>query len=215
MSSDNTQASKEVFVTMDPTDISYIIFGVTLEERIAHGSIVRINDMSPKCFDFIRHVCYGVKAKLDEEMISEVLYISNKYLIKGLKKRCVKFILARTNMESIVHILNELYEYQLDSLWKDILFQDQWLGRFIESKEFTQLKSGAVKLFLENCCDVNEELLWTACVKWSQAQENAEKCFYFVFWFFCYCCYYYHFPNPFCKMYHLHIYVCVKIERGE
>ena len=106
-----------------------MFFGAMSKESANQGfdnltSEIKIPDITPIAFDFLIKYIYGLnpninnnnKYKLDN--ITDILYLSKKYLIKSIENECIKILQTYFNemksIDQIFNCLNRLYSLGLN-----------------------------------------------------------------------------------------------------
>ncbi len=91
--------------------------------------VVRIEDISPEAFRFLRSYFYSNKPSLNASIVASVMYASRKMLLDSLHKACVDFIKglpAMGDLPSFGKAISEAFSFGL---------KDECLSIFDESKK--------------------------------------------------------------------------------
>ena len=85
-----------------------MLFGKMTESK--RSSIVIIDDIAPKTFDWFKKYCYGLNPSVNNDNIADVLHICDKYCMKKLYDIYLNRFLSQEfpSMELLLYILNDL-----------------------------------------------------------------------------------------------------------
>ncbi len=136
--------------------------------------VVRIEDLSPAAFKFLKSLFYGTKPTLNKGIAANVTYAAKKYLLTILHNSSMDFIsrLLPSDISGFLKVLNDLHIHGLKDECKDLLERNKKLwSSFITSPNFKLLPYVLIEAILRsNELCLTEEVLWDSCVLWAKYQ---------------------------------------------
>ena len=105
-----------------------MLFGNMLESQI--NNIIEIKDVSPNAFDWFKKFCYGLNPSITSNNICGILHICDKYCMNKLMNISLNEylidIMPNDSMKSLITVLVELNQKNMDNVVCSILHSDQF-----------------------------------------------------------------------------------------
>eukprot|EP01084_Bolivina_argentea_P022166 41195_1 len=147
---------------------------------------IEIPDIDSKAFKLVLKYAYCNEPQLTVKNVINVAKISQKYQILLLSKVCEKFLSKKLKDNNFCHVFNKTVQYKLTScieicrkaLETHLLhtyrsYPCLSMSNIISTNGFLQMDLGSIQQMLKwNCLNVNEEILWSAVVKWVNFQTK-------------------------------------------
>ncbi|KAL7302106.1 hypothetical protein TKK_0005334 [Trichogramma kaykai] len=114
-------------------------------------NVVEINDMSAEGMHNLLRYMYTHIARIDKNIVFDLLMASDKYSIPNLKKSCEKYLLDTLTIENCIDYVLAADLYNMYELKSEIIV---FIGRkckldFMNSKPFVELQKSNLKLYAE------------------------------------------------------------------
>ncbi len=153
---------------------------LSTENLVSHPKkFVRLPDISPGAFKFLKSLFYSTQPSLNKSIVSSVTYASKKYLLARLHKSCLQFIacLLPNDSPGFIEILVELRNYGLKDESQALLEgSEKYWSLLITSRQFRLLPFIMVKAILRNNkLTLTEEIIWDNCLKWAKYQFERDN----------------------------------------
>ncbi len=135
---------------------------------------VRMDDLSPSSFQFLKSLFYGTKPSLNKSIAANVTYAAKKFLLTILHKSSMDFIshLLPSDISGFLQVLSDLHTHGLKDEIQALLESNKQLwSSFITSHNFKLLPFVLIEPILR--CDkltLTEEVIWDASVLWAKYQ---------------------------------------------
>ncbi len=145
---------------------------------------VRIPDISPKAFSFLRSLFYSQSPVLKTSFVASVAYASKKYFLSHLFKACMDYtqnLLMESTISEFLKVISQFCNYGLkdDAL---TLVKDSpntvW-NELMNSTHFNEFPLPILKLVLESDdLTIIEEGIWDRCILWAKYQFETKNKMY-------------------------------------
>ena len=136
---------------------SPVICAMLEEDKFKEGrtKVVEVDDIDPAIFkEVLRYLYTGKAPKLDEDDMTEPLFLAaDKYQIEGLKDLCEQSLIAKLNIETVVHYLAVVHLYTAPLLLEASLkFLEEHQMEIVDRPEWKQLNENHSDLFFMATC---------------------------------------------------------------
>ena len=141
---------------------------------------IRLKDDDPDAFESMLKFTYCCDPQLNQTNVIKVRKIAQKYIIEPLYKLCDEYLLKIVTYSNVCTLLNEASECKIDScidIIRKCMTQrfKNYTSTIINSPQFLKMRLSAMKELLQwNCLQVTEDALFTAVLKWADAQTRSE-----------------------------------------
>lgn len=133
------------------------------------NSDVSIPDTDPESFEEFLRYLYTEECAIDEKNVISIVYLSTKYIVPSLTKKCVRFLQKTITPDSAFSVLSQAVHFGADGLeencW-DVI--DSQCHEALESDAFLNVDHSLLcELLSRDTLNVKEIDLFRAALKWS------------------------------------------------
>ena len=144
---------------------------------------VVITDVEPKAFEFLQQYIYLQKPLMNNDLVVDVLYLSQKYLIKDVEKLCLSHIKNVSDINiTLLFISTMINKYKMidesNKLLKKhkIFSSSKSLVKTLKSKNFKYLPFSMIEAILKSdILHIKEEIIWQKCVQWAKFRSDTNS----------------------------------------
>lgn len=133
---------------------------------------VSIPDTDAESFEQFLRFLYTEECEITEENVISIVYLSTKYIVPALVKKCVRFLQKTITPDTAFTVLSQAVHFGADALeencWEVI---DSDCVEALESEAFLKIDHSLLcELFSRDTLNVKEIELFQAALKWSENQ---------------------------------------------
>ena len=129
-------AQSEVFKTM------------LFDTAASNDAPITIMDVTPAAFDYLHQLFYARQPELSNDIVIDVLYAANKYMIDIVIDECKEAVMNNKRMDGIYTVLSSIGQYPGSNLFDQTIHElmqhpllKENIGSFIGDNRFNQLKA--------------------------------------------------------------------------
>jgi len=160
-----------------------MLFGAMMESNPSNE--VLLSDLSVAAFDYLRATFYNVHSALTPQIVVDVLFAAQKYLIAPLRAKCMAFIASMQDLADWYHVLRQ-FESSGSTAFLEELFgpetEEQMAyilqfksAAFIESELFEQLRPETVAIVIgSDFLAAKEHEIWEALLRWTRTNAVSD-----------------------------------------
>ena len=145
----------------------YAMFYGELEEK---NSVVHLSDTNDESLEEFLRFLYTDECNLTTDNAIFVLYLTKKYTVPSLAKKCIEFLEANLEVENAVTIVRQAIQYDEKKLERKCWdFIDQKTTEVIASDAFVHINQETLeKLLKRESLKTREVELFNAVLRWTE-----------------------------------------------
>ncbi|VDI08118.1 Hypothetical predicted protein [Mytilus galloprovincialis] len=144
------------------------------EGPLAEKGTVEIVDIEPEYFNMILQFIYKDKITVDSFNVKNILYGSEKYMLKLLTDECNAFLASHVDVDHACLVLQAAHDFNMEDLETKVLnFIFIHGSEVLDSKDFINLSAECLKLFLgSDMFRCEEEYVYRKMLHWGLHKCN-------------------------------------------
>ncbi|CAG2197128.1 unnamed protein product [Mytilus edulis] len=167
---DKTPIKAHKYMLASSSPVFYSMF----EGLLAEKGTVEIVDIEPEYFNMILQFIYTDKITVDSFNVKNILYGSEKYMLKLLTDECNAFLASHVNVDHACLVLQAAHDFNMKDLETKVLnFIFIHGSEVLDSKDFINLSAECLKLLLvSDKLRCEEEYIYQKMLHWGLQKCN-------------------------------------------